>query len=187
MGFVLIAYAETEYQAIVGVVCTSLSLGIGEVTMLAYSAQFNKNVISTWSSGTGGAGIIGAFSYALLVELGLTPKTTLLIMLFVPALEALTFWILLRRPQSQIDSGDLITPPVNEIRKKSLTLVKLDVERRLSRMNNAERPLTGVQAKLKLLPSLMKYIIPMVLVFFFEYIINSGMVRLIQVLQTENI
>lgn len=42
---------------------TSFASGLGEPTFLAYSAFFNKNVISTWSSGTGGAGIVGALAY----------------------------------------------------------------------------------------------------------------------------
>ena len=48
-----------------------------------------RNVISTWSSGTGGAGIIGSLAYAGLTEphlAGLSPKTTLLVMLIAPAL-----------------------------------------------------------------------------------------------------
>lgn len=41
-SFLLIANTEAEYLAIVGVACTSLALGIGEVTLLSYSAQYNK-------------------------------------------------------------------------------------------------------------------------------------------------
>lgn len=52
-----------------------------------------RNTISTWSSGTGGAGIIGAFSYAVLTEphlASLSPEAALLIMLVMPALLAIT-------------------------------------------------------------------------------------------------
>lgn len=41
-SFLLIASTDVEYLAIMGVVFTSLALGIGEVTLLSYSAQFNK-------------------------------------------------------------------------------------------------------------------------------------------------
>lgn len=41
-GFILVANAGNEWQAILGVICTSLSLGIGEVTLLSYSSKFNK-------------------------------------------------------------------------------------------------------------------------------------------------
>lgn len=41
-SFLLIASAEAEYLAIIGVILTSLAEGIGEVTMLSYLAQFDK-------------------------------------------------------------------------------------------------------------------------------------------------
>lgn len=62
-GFVAVAYADSQWLALGGVAMTSFASGLGEPTFLAYSAFFNKNVISTWSSGTGGAGIVGALAY----------------------------------------------------------------------------------------------------------------------------
>ena len=47
-----------------------------------------RNVISTWSSGTGAAGILGASSYAGLTALGLSAVNSLLLMLVVPVLMA---------------------------------------------------------------------------------------------------
>ena len=46
--------------------------------------------MSTWSSGTGAAGVIGALSYAGLTALHVSPNTTLLIMLVVPFVMTLT-------------------------------------------------------------------------------------------------
>uniref|UniRef100_A0A1I7W847 Battenin n=1 Tax=Heterorhabditis bacteriophora TaxID=37862 RepID=A0A1I7W847_HETBA len=49
--------------------------------------------ISAWSSGTGGAGLIGSFSYAFLTEStmgNLSPRTALLIQVFIPVLFAIT-------------------------------------------------------------------------------------------------
>nr|CAD7403700.1 unnamed protein product [Timema poppensis] len=87
-GFVLVAFATADWMALLGVVSTSLGSGLGEVTLLSYSTFFDKNVVSTWSSGTGGAGILGASSYAGLTSLGLSPSKSLLIMLVIPALMA---------------------------------------------------------------------------------------------------
>lgn len=42
ISFLLIANAEAEYCAIIGVILTSIAEGMGEVTMLSYSAQFDK-------------------------------------------------------------------------------------------------------------------------------------------------
>lgn len=43
-SFFVIAHAESESMAIGGVIMTSLALGIGEVTLLSYSAKFSKYV-----------------------------------------------------------------------------------------------------------------------------------------------
>jgi hypothetical protein len=48
-----------------------------------------RNVISTWSSGTGAAGILGASSYAGLTALGLSAANSLLLMLVIPVLMAI--------------------------------------------------------------------------------------------------
>lgn len=49
-----------------------------------------RNVVSTWSSGTGAAGILGASSYAGLTSLGLSAANSLLMMLIVPVVMAAT-------------------------------------------------------------------------------------------------
>lgn len=49
-----------------------------------------RSVISTWSSGTGGAGVLGAFSYAFFISIGLSDSTTLYLMLVVPVLMGFT-------------------------------------------------------------------------------------------------
>lgn len=56
--------------------------------VVAYCYNF-RNVVSTWSSGTGAAGVIGALSYTLLERLGF--RTALLIMLAVPILMAAAY------------------------------------------------------------------------------------------------
>jgi battenin len=47
-----------------------------------------RDVISTWSSGTGAAGILGAGSYAGLTSVGLSATNSLLVMLVVPVVMA---------------------------------------------------------------------------------------------------
>jgi hypothetical protein len=47
-----------------------------------------RDVISTWSSGTGAAGILGAGSYAGLTAAGLSAVNSLLVMLIVPVVMA---------------------------------------------------------------------------------------------------
>lgn len=44
----------------------------------------HRDVLGGWGSGTGGAGVAGALLYAGLTQAGLSPQTTLVIMLVVP-------------------------------------------------------------------------------------------------------
>jgi hypothetical protein len=50
-----------------------------------------RDQVSTWSSGTGAAGVLGALSYAGLTALHVSPSTTLLIMLIVPCILGITY------------------------------------------------------------------------------------------------
>jgi battenin len=52
--------------------------GFGEITFLQYSSYFSKNTVSAWSSGTGGAGILGSLSY-LGLRYALDTKWTLIV------------------------------------------------------------------------------------------------------------
>lgn len=164
-SFIFVAYAEVVWVALIGVILTSISSGLGEITFLGYSARYNKNVVSTWSSGTGGAGILGSISYSILTQAGLSSKETLLVMISVPILEAIVFFFVLRHPS---DTGmDILT-------EKSLDGVK---DGDTDPLPEEDQPLVGFRAKLNYVPSLLRFIIPLTLVYFFEYFINQGLVR----------
>uniref|UniRef100_A0A6M2DWD4 Battenin n=1 Tax=Xenopsylla cheopis TaxID=163159 RepID=A0A6M2DWD4_XENCH len=163
----MVALSEGSWLAILGVVATSFSSGLGEVTFLAHSSKYNKNVISTWSSGTGGAGIVGAVSYAGLTGIGLDPVTTLLVMLVVPVLEGLTFWVLLRKPHEEEQPVQTATG-MSVYGSSAATFGPKEANR-----------LTSFKSKLKAIPPLFKYMIPLLLVYLLEYFINQGLFELI--------
>lgn len=121
-------------------------------------------MISTWSSGTGGAGIFGSFSYAALISIGVSPVATMLIMLSVPLIEGAAFWMLLRNP---------------------CTIPKRDSETEFNALpDDQEAAVESKETKLSLsdkiryVPSLFKYMIPLSLVYLFEYFINQGLVSM---------
>ncbi|KAJ8981481.1 hypothetical protein NQ317_007007 [Molorchus minor] len=145
-GYLTVAFSNSLFLSILGVVLTSFCSGFGEATYL-------QNVVSSWSSGTGGAGVIGALSYSVLQALGM--RTTLLIMLVIPVAMAIAFWIILPRPSAE----DLAHA--------------LEIQRTVNRGRI-------IKKKLLLIPGLMKYIIPFSLVYLFEYFINQGTFELIQ-------
>jgi len=116
-------------------------------------------VISTWSSGTGGAGVIGAVSYAGLT-LVLSIENTLLVMLVVPFLQAVTFWVILKHPTH-------IRIPI--------TKNGIDSQEQIIKI-----PEKSFRDKINLVPGLLKYMIPLGLVYLFEYFINQGLVMIIR-------
>lgn len=125
-------------------------------------------MIVAWSSGTGAAGIIGSFCYAGLTALGIDPRNTLRLMLFVPVLEAFTFWILLNGPNDKAKN--------KKVRDIEVATVEVNCEPTVCALPKIEIKLSGLKAKLKCLPSLVTFIGPLVLVFIFEYICVSGLV-----------
>ena len=50
-----------------------------------------RNCVSTWSSGTGAAGLFGSLSYAGMTSAGLSARVSLLVILVVPAVMAVTY------------------------------------------------------------------------------------------------
>nr|XP_021527965.1 battenin [Aotus nancymaae] len=84
-SFILVAFSHSVGTSLCGVVLASISSGLGEVTFLSLTAFYPRAVISWWSSGTGGAGLLGALSYLGLTQAGLSPQHTLLSMLGIPA------------------------------------------------------------------------------------------------------
>ncbi|XP_066901024.1 battenin-like [Halyomorpha halys] len=163
VGFVLVAIRLKKWVIILGVVCTSLSSGLGESSLLSYIVFFKtKNVISTWSSGTGGAGIVGSVSYAALTTLGLEPVKTLLAMLIIPVIEAILFFICLDHPKINNNDNAL------ESLQKSDTNVPVEAD------------ILGFRDKLRLIPRLLvTYMAPFGLVYLFEYFINQGLFELL--------
>ncbi|XP_039966120.1 battenin-like [Bactrocera tryoni] len=153
-SFITVALAKVEWLAFLGIIFTSASCGVGESTLLAYSSSFNKDVVSTWSSGTGGAGMIGALSYTLLIDLKLTPQQAMLVFLYVPTLQALAFWLLLRNPKETF------------VRTESAELVPQDV-------------LTVKEKLIYFFKNLLPFFMPLSLVYFAEYFINMGLYELV--------
>lgn len=68
----------------------------------------SRNVVSTWSSGTGGSGLFGSLSFAALTTAGLSARKTVLLMLIIPVLLAVTFFLILDHEKRRVRT-DVIT------------------------------------------------------------------------------
>lgn len=162
-SFIVVAFAETEWLALFGVALTSLSMGLGESALVGYLSRFNRSCISSWSSGTGGAGLIGTISYSTMKQLGISNKKLMLGMISVPIFEAIIFWGLLKHKKIvtyMTDSKEAIVE--NETK---------DFE---AQKNDLSSP--SIIDRIKHVPKLFKYMVPLFVIYFSQYFINQGLV-----------
>ncbi|KAK3103607.1 hypothetical protein FSP39_020493 [Pinctada imbricata] len=142
-SFLLVSFSVGIWMSIFGVVCASISGGLGETTFFGFSSFFEKNVISAYSSGTGGAGIFGALSYAGLTSAGLSPRHTVLVMVVIPVTMFIS--VLHESPTAQSCYNMYM---YNKFR-------------------------------FDFFQPLLKYMVPLILVYFAEYFINQGLYELL--------
>lgn len=162
LSFVLTSFSTTHLVSFIGVICASISSGLGEVTFLAFQAEFEQGVVSYWSSGTGMAGLAGAGLYSLITSV-VTVETSLLIMLIVPVVEAGIFWILISRPGITVSHRSLLGSNESLDGQEKSNLV----------------PELSVRQKIRLArPLVFRFMLPLGLVYFFEYFINQGLSEL---------
>ncbi|XP_043372970.1 battenin isoform X3 [Dermochelys coriacea] len=174
-SFLLVAFSTTVGTSIGGVVLASVSSGLGEISFLALTAFYPSEVVSCWSSGTGGAGLLGALSYLGLTQAGLSPRHTLLLMLSVPLAMLLSYYFLLVSP-----------PAVPQWRWSDSTVLQdpLPATRQPLMGGSTAEPGGGgteltLQAKGRIVKGLLKYLLPLALVYFAEYFINQGLFELL--------
>lgn len=94
------SYVEggTMTSKIVGIVLASFSAGGGELSFMGLTHFYGPFSLAAWGSGTGAAGLVGAGAYALATNtLGLSVNVTLLGSACLPALMALSFFVVLPR------------------------------------------------------------------------------------------
>ncbi|GMT03417.1 hypothetical protein PENTCL1PPCAC_25591, partial [Pristionchus entomophagus] len=60
----MVAFSVHMYMFITGVVFASVCSGLGEITFYNPTTTDCRSMISAWSTGTGGAGVVGSFAYA---------------------------------------------------------------------------------------------------------------------------
>ena len=172
ISFIIVSASGSDPTVtILGVVCASISSGLGEATFLAHTTNFpssSSSAISAWSSGTGFSGVVGAGSYALLTSLGVRPHTSVLIMLFVPVGLALSFWCLLE-PEFESSVDTVYTPlPDHDDRDNQENEIEQESSSTLT-----------IREKFLLIKSLRRFMLPLGAVYFFEYLINQGVFELL--------
>lgn len=124
-------------------------------------------MISTWASGTGAAGVGGALTYAGLISIGFTPKSSLLLMLLVPVIQGITFFIILKEP-------DNVSPTASSASSTTSLIDHTILDEEIS---FPQAPL-DLSQKIQYSPKMLKYVLPLFTVYISEYFINQGLVSL---------
>ncbi|KAG0013668.1 battenin CLN3 protein [Entomortierella chlamydospora] len=99
---VLIAMADKITVRILGIMMASLSSGLGELTFLMLSSFYRLQMVSAWSSGTGGAGLLGALLFLALTSwVGLSIPYTLGVVALFPIMMLVAYFIILTNPPQE--------------------------------------------------------------------------------------
>jgi battenin len=119
------------------------------------------------------AGLFGSLSYAGITSLGVTPRKTILTMLFIPCLMVISFILLPSVHFTKTHFSHLHEEEERENAKHNSSVFKL--ENKVSPINDEKMeeeeekaPISGIKAflaKIKIVPSLLKYMIPLFLVY----------------------
>ncbi|XP_013421642.1 battenin-like [Lingula anatina] len=167
-SFLTVALSSTVWVSLLGVVFASISEGLGEVTFFQMTVYFDQNVVSAFSSGTGAAGFLGALTYAGLRTAGVSARNCLFFMLVYPAIMAATYFLLLVKPPE-------LSGPCSKLNRYDKLIQSSDE-------NNSDRSSTvesisnySLKEKITLVKPLLKYMVPLGLVYFLEYFINQGL------------
>ncbi|XP_069380688.1 battenin [Paralichthys olivaceus] len=182
-SFLLVSLSSAVWISILGVIFASISAGLGELSFLSLTVFFTRDVLGGWGSGTGGAGVAGAFLYSALTQVGLSPQLTLQIMLVVPFAMLISYFSLLVPP-----------PSLPQWKSRRTEYAAVGSEESQGLMDGAEEeeqekstpvteavstgPLTFTE-KLHVIKGLLKFVLPLGLVYFAEYFINQGLMELL--------
>jgi battenin len=150
ISFQLVAWFDQVWIKTIGIAFGAVACGFGEITFLAMSSYYHKDVLVAWGSGTGLAGIFGSLSYL-----------------------ALTSWFKF----SDFVSMMIISPfPLIMLLSGFVILTKNHAKKGICARSELKKDMkqTSIFSRIAKLPYLLKYMVPLFLVYYAEYMINQG-------------
>lgn len=163
---VISASPEDLTQILLGIAISSAAGGLGEPSALALAASLDVNLLSAFSSGTGFAGVFGYLWTLVLQEgIGVPPKISLGLAISLPIGLYLSYKSFIA---SEVEKRRLRSEPLNseEVGEK--------VELLRQRQESEIAVSLEVRSRLRLMIYLKKYMMPLFLVYFAEYSMQSG-------------
>ncbi|CAL8305258.1 unnamed protein product [Merluccius merluccius] len=185
VSFLLVSFSTSISISILGVVFASMGSGLGELSFLSLTTFFSRDVLEGWGSGTGGAGVAGALLYSALTQAGLSPRVTLLTMLVVPTAMLLSYFFLLAFPPTfpqwrrLREAGPVGRGGASEERRRLMDETEEDEEEESDQQEKGPRDYTSRSPGFPVTQDILKFLLPLGLVYYAEYFINQGLLELL--------
>ncbi|KAL3098650.1 hypothetical protein niasHS_000437 [Heterodera schachtii] len=165
---------------------TCAAAGFGEICFLALSSFYDSSTLLAWFFGTGASGIVSSVTYSVLTEpklFGISPQKVILSMLIIPTVYFLTYWLVLVH-SPLMHKAQLVRPSswiVPAIRRPNCSGQVYIKENAISDSKNGStgggtHEFTFLQ-KLKMIKPLLRYMVPICIVYFLDNLINSGLLQ----------
>ncbi|SMN21818.1 similar to Saccharomyces cerevisiae YJL059W YHC3 Vacuolar membrane protein involved in the ATP-dependent transport of arginine into the vacuole and possibly in balancing ion homeostasis [Maudiozyma saulgeensis] len=169
VGMILVSLKDL-WICLFGVGLASLSSGFGEVTFLQLTHTYKEVSLNGWSSGTGGAGLLGSAIYLLLTTVLHIPIRISLLLFSILPFGFLLYYRL---------DGNVEYHPLQDHQITTIDIEESQLEPELgvfvgdhSNEDSISSHISKTLAKLKML--IMPYMLPLTTVYFFEYLINQA-------------
>lgn len=169
IGMLLVAFNNVSI-CLLGITLASLSSGLGEVTFLQLTHTYKEVALNGWSSGTGGAGLLGSGLYMLLTTILHIPvEISLLVFAIVP------FGFLLYFKLRQMEYQPIIDSTQNDRMTESDIGLISEINVLSNRETESESLKSHIiETLMKLEPLIIPYMLPLTTVYLFEYLINQS-------------
>ncbi|KIM62805.1 hypothetical protein SCLCIDRAFT_776213 [Scleroderma citrinum Foug A] len=179
IGMLGVAFHESLLSRLLGISLASFASGLGEITFLQLSTTYHPvsiggHSVGYFASGTGAAGLVGAFLWWEIRGLGV--KTGVGISSVLPFVLPLTYFLLLPRPSAVTDAAP--SPSAyTALPVEDPEVSTIDTSEASTLLGNETKsvPFLTAADKWRLLkPMIVKYMLPLFCVYLYEYTINQG-------------
>ncbi|KAJ7507373.1 CLN3 protein-domain-containing protein [Mycena galericulata] len=180
-GMLVVAFFDNLYMRLLGIGLASFSSGLGELTFLQLSTTYAPpsvagHSVGYFSSGTGAAGLVGAFLWWEVRGLGVRIGVGL--SSFMPFIIPLTYYLLLPRPPAFLANS----AAYEDLPSATMPYTPLAGEDDMVGEEEGSAPpgpkhnvSLSASDKWRLVrPLLLRYMLPLFCVYLFEYTINQG-------------
>ncbi|GMF07298.1 unnamed protein product [Ambrosiozyma monospora] len=189
IGMLIVSFGNAVPLVICGITLASASSGLGETTFLQLTHYYDEISLTAWSSGTGGAGLVGSFLFMVMTTwLEVAPTTALLIFSLVPFVFFIIYFKLLPTPQipqhclngsttDDLEGQEHLLSQNNGDESSLDQLRTLQPERNKSLFSNKNNESIWLHLKMTLKRMrvyVLPYMCPLFSVYVAEYIINQG-------------